>query len=311
MGNIVGSSISNILGAFSLGLVFHRSGGEGVVFDRSARIYSLLLLVLTALVTLIAFFGTRGNWKVWGVVLLLAFVGYVVSVGLAIGRGVIAAPEGSDSESDEDEGSEVSDDERQPLIGERTNGGRTCQNEGVASGENSVNGTLAASLAPERISRPPRRRPRSLAYHVAFLLLGFVCICMSGYVLSYTSSTISDEIGISDVLFGVVILSIATTLPEKFIAVLSGYRGYGGILVANTVGSNIFLLTLCLGILLVATAGDFDAGSVNAVELGVMMGSTVALTATVWFGARWSRWIGAAMLIAYVTFLVLEFTVIR
>lgn len=115
----------------------------------------------------------------------------------------------------------------------------------------------------------------------------------------------------SDVLFAIVVVSIATTLPEKFIAVLSGSRGHAGILVANTVGSNIFLLTLCMGIILVVTAGEFDAGSVNAVEVGVMMGSTVALTLTVWFGARWNRWIGAVMLVAYIAFLVLEFTTIR
>ena len=175
-----------------------------------------------------------------------------------------------------------------------------------------TNTALDASPARrESQYRPLHRRRRSLKYYIPFLLLGFISICLSGYILSHASTTISDEIGISDVLFGVVILSIATTLPEKFIAVLSGVRGHAGILVANTVGSNIFLLVLCMGIVLVVTAGEFDVGSVNAAELGVMMASTVALTGTVWFGVNWSRWIGGAMLMAYVTFLVLEFTLIR
>ena len=59
------------------------------------------------------------------------------------------------------------------------------------------------------------------------------------------------------------------------------------------------------------TAGAFDQGSVNATELGVMLGSTVAMTLTVWFGARWMRWIGGVMLGAYITFIILEFTLIR
>jgi hypothetical protein len=66
-----------------------------------------------------------------------------------------------------------------------------------------------------------------------------------------------------------------------------------------------------MGIVLVVTGGEFDTGSVNAAELGVMMGSTVALTATVWFGAKWSMWIGGTMLLAYIAFLILEFTLIR
>lgn len=312
IGNIVGSVISNILGAFSLGLLFH-STSQKIVFDRSSKIYSLLLLILTIFVTLLNFLGTRGSWKIFGGILLAVFVIYVASVTLAISRGAITAPEVSDSDDDDDSEASNSDSEVGPNLRLEIENGPT-----VAPGTEAAVLDVANNSAPNAFGvrqelqhRPPHRHRHSLRYHIAFLFLGFLSICLSGYVLSHASTTISDEIGISDVLFGVVILSIATTLPEKFIAVLSGVRGHAGILVANTVGSNIFLLSLCIGIVLVVTAGNFDAGSVNAAELGVMMGSTVALTATVWFGAKWSRWIGAAMLMAYIAFLVLEFTVIR
>lgn len=66
-----------------------------------------------------------------------------------------------------------------------------------------------------------------------------------------------------------------------------------------------------MGILWVSTGGSFDQGSVNAPELGVMLGSTIAMTFTVWCGARWSRWLGVIMLLAYIAFLVSEFTIIR
>ena len=311
IGNIVGSTISNILGAFSLGLLFH-STGQKIVFDRSSKIYSLLLLVLTVFVTLLSFLGTRGSWKIFGGVLLALFIIYVVSVAWAISRGAITAPELSDSDDDSSEES-VSDSELRPHPNGEIRTENRLSQDAEATSVTIPNSTALDRFPARRESqhRPLHRHRRSLKYHIAFLLLGFISICLSGYVFSHASTTISDEIGISDVLFGVVILSIATTLPEKFIAVLSGVRGHAGILVANTVGSNIFLLSLCMGIVLVVTAGDFDAGSVNAAELGVMLGSTVALTATVWFGAKWSRWIGAAMLLAYITFLVLEFTVIR
>ncbi|KAK6364894.1 hypothetical protein LTS17_011798 [Exophiala oligosperma] len=150
----------------------------------------------------------------------------------------------------------------------------------------------------------------SVTYHVGFLVLGLLAILLSSYVLSHAASNLVDEIGISDVLFGVVVLSVATTLPGKFVAVMSGSRGHAGILVANTVASNIFLLSLCMGALWVSTGGAFDQGSVNASELGTMFASTLALTFTVWFGARWSRCLGVTMLLAYVAFLVLEVTVV-
>jgi Ca2+/Na+ antiporter len=111
-------------------------------------------------------------------------------------------------------------------------------------------------------------------------VFGFLALVLSSYVLSHAASNLVDEFGISDILFGIVILSIATTIPEKFVSVISGFRGQAGIIVANTVGSNIFLPSLCMGVLWVSTGGAFDQGSVNATELGVMLGTTVAMTVT-------------------------------
>lgn len=309
LGNVIGAAISNILGAFSLGLLFN-STQDVIEFDQSSRIYSLLLLLLSAFVTALTLVGTRTTWRIFGGILLAIFVIYIASIAWAIGRGAIKAPELSDSDSESDDegssqGSASGRGEENPAI-RVVPRRQTYQIIGHSSPQVQSDGRSGGSSRSSS-----RRSRRGLKYHISFLLLGFLSICLSAYVLSHSSTALSDEIGTSDVLFGVVILSIATTLPEKFIAVLSGSRGHTGILVANTVGSNIFLLSLCLGIVWVVTAGNFDAGSVNATEMGVLMGSTIAVTATVWFGANWIRWIGGAMLVAYVVFLVLEFTVIR
>ncbi|XP_014553585.1 hypothetical protein COCVIDRAFT_107319 [Bipolaris victoriae FI3] len=268
IGNIVGSAVSNILGAFSLGLLFHDKQ-QPIVFDRSSRIYSLVLLVLTTFVTPITYFSKKIVWLVGGSILIAFFAIYIGSVGWAISKGALTAPEDSDDSSDDE-----------------------------SSGEENTVG-------------PSRRKHQSLRYHLFYLLLGFLAICLAGYVLSHAATTITDEFGISDVLFGVVILAIATTIPEKFVAVMSGHRGHAGILVANTAGSNIFLLALCSGIVMLGTSGKLEHGNVSIAELGVLWASTLAFTLTVWFGGRFCREIGWGMLIAYVAFIVLEFTVIH
>ncbi|KAI6750680.1 hypothetical protein HG530_014576 [Fusarium avenaceum] len=111
------------------------------------------------------------------------------------------------------------------------------------------------------------RRRRSLGYHIEILVLGFLAICLSGYVLSQTAINIVDAFGISGVLFGIIILAIATTLPEKLVAVLSGNRGHVGILVAHTMGNNVFQLSLCLGVVMIDTSEDFDGVYVKITEL--------------------------------------------
>jgi Ca2+/Na+ antiporter len=308
VGNVVGSTISNILGAFSLGLLTHK---QNIKFDKSSRIYSALLLLVTTFVTPLTYFPRKHLWIVCGSILLALFVLYVASVAWAIGRGKVTAPEGSDSDSSDDDSSD-SDTDGDHNVQAQTIQQTNLGQDGVPPGPPAQVLEELPSQRPVAAPPPqPRRTRKRLRYHVGILLLGFLSICLAGYVLSHAATTVTDQFDISDVFFGVVILALATTLPEKFIAVLSGFRGHAGIMVANTAGSNIFLLSLCMGIIMVQTEGEFDAGSVKIAELCVMWGSTLAFTATVWFGGRWSRWVGGAMLACYIAFIILEFAVIH
>ena len=267
IGNVVGSAISNILGAFSIGLL---CGGRPS-FDRSSRIYSLLLLPITLVAILLYLFA---NPRVAGSVLLVAFAVYVASIAWSISRGRLDAPELSDSDdsdSDSEDGGMDSDDEERRLL----------------NGE----------------PRPVRAIPKPLYHHIAYLLAGLLAIVASSYVLTTASSAIVDATGLSEAFFGVIILSIATTLPEKFIAIMSASRGQTDVMVASTVGSNIFLLTLCLGVTFLSGQ---DVGTVKRSELGILAASTIALTATVWLGANGSKAIGILMLLGYAAFIVVE-----
>ncbi|KAK9319224.1 hypothetical protein V1517DRAFT_376682 [Lipomyces orientalis] len=324
LGNVVGSTISNILGAFSLGLLFHNSNGNGLVFDGSSKIYSAILLAMTTIVT-VALVDLRIAGKVFGGVLIGSFVLYIGSVLWGISRGRMTAPELSDSDDSSDDGESDSETDDDNEIMENNRNGVRRQDEEEARIENGASDSIPLRIITPRsslstpshlASRPssPSRKSRpsrGLVYHVFQLLLGFLAVGLSGYILSHSASTIAAELQISGFFFGIVILSLATTLPEKFVAMLSGFRGHGGILVANTVGSNMFLLTLCLGIILIDTGGTFDAGSVSVMELVIMWISTLALVGTVWFGGKWSRPIGAGMVGLYILFLVLEVTLHR
>ncbi|KAJ4147084.1 hypothetical protein LMH87_001632 [Akanthomyces muscarius] len=285
LGNVVGSAISNILGAFSLGLLFYERG-RTIAFDRSARIYSLLLLALTTAVVPIIYYPKPIVWLISGPVLITTFCVYFGIATAAIVQGVLTAPD-SDSDSDSSTGS-VNDIDEEDLVDSTT---------GLLSGQQNETST--------------RRQSHTLTYHTAYLLFGLFAISLAGYVLSRAAINIVDAFEISDVLFSVIFIALATTLPEKFIAVISAHLGQPGILVANCAGSNIFLLSLCCGIIMTATKGDLDRGSIELFEIAALWVSTAAFTLTVWFGARFAPWIGAVMLVAYVAFIVLEFTVVH
>ncbi|CEJ89987.1 hypothetical protein VHEMI05800 [[Torrubiella] hemipterigena] len=277
LGNVVGASISNILGAFSLGLLCFNA--DEVEFERSERLYSLILLILTTLVAPIIYFPAPLTWRACGLILTISFSIYFLVVALDVAKAVIQAQEGADSEDSDPE-----DDDS--VAGSDTE---------LLSGNSSIR----------------RDRERSLGYHATRLIFGFLAISLAGYVLSQATINIIDQLGISDVLFSVVILAIATTLPEKFIASMSGYRGHFGIMVASCAGSNIFLLSICCGIIMIQSNGHLDGGNVTLTELAVLWVSTAAFTTTIWFGVKYVRWIGAAMLVGYIAFIILEFTIIH
>lgn len=239
-----------------------------------------MLLLFTTVYTALAL--TKCLGKNAGSVLIGAFVVYLLSIGYGIYRGIVDVPEDSDSESDdEDSGSDDSSaTEVSPLLAD-------------ASGD----------------QHPAHGRKHGLWYHVVQLIFGFIALSISGYVLSHSAASIADELNLSGSVLGVTILSFATTLPEKFVAIIGGARGHGGIVVASTAGSNIFLLTLCLGITLVAGNQKELANSMVPFEVFVAWGSSALFCLVVFLGSR--QWIGAVMLVLYVAFIVLEFTVYR
>ncbi|USP78032.1 hypothetical protein yc1106_05306 [Curvularia clavata] len=315
IGNVVGSAISNILGAFALGLLFH-GNDTPIRFDRSSRTYSLILLLLTTVVIPVISHPTRAVRSICGPVLIALFAIYICSVSWAVTQGILTAPEDSDESSDDDSSDEDIAEESTPLLAERTgteirHADENCFSPNraisIEDNERSNQALQAEVIVTRNASAPSHKTRRTLRYHIFSLILGFFAICLAGYILSHAATTITDELRISDILFGIIVLAIATTLPEKFISVMSGRRGHAGILVANTAGSNIFLLTLCSGVIMTANSARFERGNVDFTELAVLWGATIAFTSTIWLDGQFNKWIGSGMLIAYVVFIVLEF----
>lgn len=348
LGNIIGSSISNILGAFALGLLFH--SGKAT-FDRSSKIYTAILVGITTL--FVVFLSNPDAVKFAGPILIAIFVIYLLSIGYGIYRGAILAPEDSDSDSDsdsdDDDDLEVeldtdsdSDDEhttnrkrsfrkhsldKKPRHEQKSHPPASTNRNSPRHSEDEESGCSTVTLlndhhqpANSQSNNNPRprpkllnKRPKSLTYHIIRLILGFLGLTISCYVLSHAISAVGDSLGLSNSVVGVTILSLATTLPEKFLAVVGGARGQTAIIVANTAGSNIFLLTLCAGILFCTGDHEQIIDAMNRSvfahfsELAIGWASAAGLLAAVLMGC--DRRLGAVLLLLYIFFLVAEFTV--
>ncbi|EAW23682.1 sodium:calcium antiporter [Aspergillus fischeri NRRL 181] len=238
--------------------------------------YAAVLLAVTTLFVLLALFNQLN--KIVGSFPIALFGIYVLSIFYAIYIGVAAAPELADSDSDAE------------------------STDGVV---NSM--TEATPLLESQSGQIPERSTTSLLYHVTQLLFGLIALSLAGYFLSHSAVSIADSLHLSGTVFGLTIVSFATTLPEKLIAVVSGSRGHVNILAVTTAGSNIFLLTLCAGV--VALAGDTRNQSDTFVlfDLITVWVSSLGFFLVVILGL--GRIAGVIFLAAYVTILALVYCV--
>jgi Ca2+/Na+ antiporter len=312
LGNLMGSSIANILASFSLGLLFMKTA----TFDRSSKIYAAVLLGLTLVFLLLLFtLNDRFKWAA-GVLLIVAFVVYVASVASAIYRGTMTAPEDdsdSDSDSDDDSDSDSdTDDERENGEREKSKTGdeenrRRSSSSTLTAQDGLELGMMPGSRTSGKFKKlgPRRLGPKPLRAHIIKLVLGLGSLLVASYIIAHSAASIGGELGLSGTVIGTTILSLATTLPEKFVAVMGGVRHQPGIMVANTVGSNIFLVTLCGGILFLGGDAEQLQLGFGILEASVMLGSAVMILLIVLGGGK--RWMGGVMLCLYVAFLVTEF----
>ena len=277
-------------------------------FDRSSKIYTTILLGATSLfLILLVAIKVIPQWST-GSLLIALFVVYIGSVAYFIYRGTLIAPESdSDSESDDDDSDKDSDDGNSRRSSASSRAHLTPQHSPADEDADPEQGHQLALLSPSQQPKPPprHRRPRKpLHQHILLLLLHLLALLLSSFVVAHSASTLGRELGLSSTAVGATILSLATTLPEKVLAVLGGVRKQPGILVANTVGSNIFLVTLCAGVLFLGGEGEILAGGWTWFELGVCWGAAVVVLGVVVCGGR--RWMGWVMLGGYVGFLGVE-----
>lgn len=81
-----------------------------------------------------------------------------------------------------------------------------------------------------------------------FTLIGFILLIKGASFLVDGSSAIAKKLHISELIIGLTIVSIGTSMPELFVSTTSALQGYSDISLGNIIGSNICNLLLILGL---------------------------------------------------------------
>lgn len=83
---------------------------------------------------------------------------------------------------------------------------------------------------------------------ILFILIGFTLLIKGADFLVDGSSAIAKKLHISELIIGLTIVSIGTSMPELFVSTTSALEGYSDISIGNIIGSNICNLLFILGL---------------------------------------------------------------
>ena len=83
---------------------------------------------------------------------------------------------------------------------------------------------------------------------IILILIGFVLLIKGADVLVEGASNLAKRLRVPEIIIGLTIVSIGTSMPELFVSVTSSLEGFSDISIGNVIGSNICNLLLILGL---------------------------------------------------------------
>ena len=148
--------------------------------------------------------------------------------------------------------------------------------------------------------------PLSLGLALTFTILGLVFLVLSSRILVWGGVEIATNLGVSDLIIGLTIVAIGTSLPELAASIAAVKKNEHELALGNVIGSNMFNTTIVVGITGTIAPTAMEPGVLSR-DMPVMIILTAALFVMGYNyrgneNGRINRFEGGALLFAYVAY---------
>ena len=136
---------------------------------------------------------------------------------------------------------------------------------------------------------------------IARVIFGIIGLTGGAKLMVDSAVVIASSMGVSQLVIGITVVAIGTSLPELATSVVASFRGESDISVGNVVGSNVFNVLSVLGIVALLKPITVGAAAVQY-DIWVMLAVTLVIWPVMWTGKRISRIEGGLFLVAYIAY---------
>ena len=148
--------------------------------------------------------------------------------------------------------------------------------------------------------------PRDMAMRTAvlWLIIGLISLLFGAEFLVDAAIDIARALGVTELVIGITLVALATSLPELAVSLVSALKGEYGLALGNIVGSNTFNSLAVIGIAAIIHPAALPP-SVLSLHIFVLVAFTLVLFAMT-YGydgkVRISRLEGIGLLIAFLAY---------
>ncbi|MFD1563695.1 calcium/sodium antiporter [Haloarchaeobius amylolyticus] len=139
---------------------------------------------------------------------------------------------------------------------------------------------------------------------VALVVGGLVALVIGSRWLVAGGTGLLSTLGVSDLVIGLTVLALGTSLPELAASVVGAIRGHASFAVGNVVGSNIYNILAVLGVVALITPIEV-APTTLRFELPFLVAFTLLLVGLLIYRQQFTRIDGVILVGGYVGFIAL------
>ena len=139
---------------------------------------------------------------------------------------------------------------------------------------------------------------------VLWFILGLVLLIKGGDWFVDGAVGIAQRFHVPEILIGATVVSIGTTLPEVMVSATSALSGHGEIAYGNAIGSVICNTALIAALTAAVRPGKVEKDSLRIPVL-FFFGAAVLYAGVAYLTGYFSRFVGAALLLIFVVYMVL------